>query len=100
FFKNPILEINKVDELKNNFPDIKLFKEDETHMKVPAGWLIENVGLKGKSFGNISVYSKNAMILVNNCEASFKDLVEARDEIIKTVKDKFGITLEQEPEIL
>jgi UDP-N-acetylmuramate dehydrogenase len=56
--------------------------------------------LKGKSFGNISVYEKNALILINNGGASFQDLINARNEIVKTIEDKFGIILEQEPEII
>lgn len=101
FFKNPIVDIETVDRLKIDFPDIKLFPvDDNLHMKIPAGWLIEKVGLKGKTLKKISVYDKNALVLTNTGGASFEDLIEARDEIIKTVKDKFGVTLEQEPEII
>ncbi len=100
FFKNPIVINDIADEIKLDYPNVKFFEVDHTHMKVPAGWLIENAGLKGKSFGNISVYDKNALVLVNNGKAIAKDIVDARNEIIKTVYDKFGIILEQEPEII
>lgn len=100
FFKNPIVENRFAEKIKIDFPNSKFFPIDEKFTKIPAGWLIENAGLKGKSFGNISVYEKNALVLVNNGKASKEDLLKAKYEIIKTVEEKFGITLEQEPEII
>jgi UDP-N-acetylmuramate dehydrogenase len=100
FFKNPIVLNDVANRIKIDFPDAKFFSVDERHIKVPAGWLIENAGLKGKSFGNVSVYDKNALVLVNMKDASFEDIISARDKIIKTVKERFGIVLEQEPEII
>ena len=100
FFKNPIV-LNKIAyKIKNEFPNAKFFPIDEDFTKIPAGWLIENAGLKGKSFGNVSVYEKNALVLVNTNNANCEDIILARNEIIRIVKDKFGITLEQEPEII
>lgn len=100
FFKNPIVLNEFALKILVEFPDAKIFKVNETHTKVPAGWLIENAGLKGKSFGTVSVYNKNALVLINNGSATSKDILKTRDEIIKIVKDKFGIILEQEPEIV
>jgi len=100
FFKNPIVENKIAEDIHQNYPDAKFFPVDEKLTKVPAGWLIENAGLKGKSFGNISVYDKNALVLVNNGNATKDDLMKAKNEIVKIVKQKFGITLEQEPEII
>lgn len=100
FFKNPIVLNNISDQIKINFPEAKFFPIGDSLTKVPAGWLIEKSGLKGKSFGDISVYDKNALVLVNNGEATKEDLIKAKNEIIKTVQDKFGIVLEQEPEII
>ena len=100
FFKNPIV-VNKIAErIKKEFPNARFFEVDEDHTKVPAGWLIENAGLKGKSFGKVSVYDKNALVLVNNGNATYDDILNTRNEIIKIVKDKFSIELEQEPEIV
>jgi len=100
FFKNPIVSNEVSEKIKKDFPNAKFFPVDENLTKIPAGWLIENAGLKGKSFGNVSVYNKNALVLVNNGNATKEDLVNARNEIIKIVDQKFGIILEQEPEIL
>ncbi len=100
FFKNPIVLNAVADKIKIDFPEAKFFPVDENHIKVPAGWLIENSGLKGKSFGSVSVYDKNALVLVNTANATFEDIIKTRNEIIKIVKDKFDIELQQEPEIL
>jgi len=100
FFKNPIVKNEVSEKIKIDFPNARFFPIDEKTTKIPAGWLIENAGLKGKSFGNVSVYDKNALVLVNNGNATKEDLVNARNEIIKIVEQKFGIILEQEPEIV
>jgi UDP-N-acetylmuramate dehydrogenase len=100
FFKNPIVPIKIADNIKIDFPDAKFFLIDDYYIKIPAGWLIENSGLKGKSFGEVSVYDKNALVLVNKGRATYQDIINARNKIIKIVKDKFGIELEQEPEII
>ena len=100
FFKNPIVLTKIADKIKEEYTNTKFFPIDDTHTKIPAGWLIENAGLKGKSFGEVSVYNKNALVLVNTKDAKFEDIISARDEIIKIVREKFGIVLEQEPEIV
>ncbi|MFA6355358.1 MAG: UDP-N-acetylmuramate dehydrogenase, partial [Candidatus Paceibacterota bacterium] len=97
FFKIPFVTSRIAEKIRNEYPDARLFPITENIVKVFPGWLVEKAGLKGKivgKTGKISTHNMHALILVNNGEASFKDLVEARDEIIKTVKDKFGITLE------
>lgn len=100
FFKNPIISRVDFDKIKINFPDIKSFKIDENNVKIPAGWLIDKIGFKGKSFGNISIYENNALVLVNNGGAKIEDLIFAKNEIIKIIKNRFNIILEQEPEII
>lgn len=100
FFKNTIVSKDKADSLKKDYPDMVLFQVDENHFKVPSGFLIEKAGLKGKNFGTISSYANNAMVLVNNGGATRADVERARDEIIKIISDKFGVTLEAEPEFV
>ncbi|MCX6753883.1 MAG: UDP-N-acetylmuramate dehydrogenase [Candidatus Nomurabacteria bacterium] len=100
FFKNPIVLNEVAYKIIEEFPNAKFFALKDDLTKIPAGWLIENAGLKGESFGNVSVYDKNALVLINIGNATSKDIIKARNEIIKIVKDKFGITLEQEPEIV
>lgn len=106
FFKNPILTKESFLAISRTYGKIPHFEveKDKTARqdlaKIPAGWLIENAGLKGKSFGNVSVYEENALVLVNNGNATCEDVIKVRNEIIKIVEQKFGIILEQEPEIL
>lgn len=65
--------------------------------KIPSGWLIENAGLKGQLIHGMRVWETASLVLVNESAKSYKDLDAARKEIIKTVQDKYGLTLEQEP---
>jgi UDP-N-acetylmuramate dehydrogenase len=100
FFKNPIITKDSFFAISRTYGKMPSFDVGNNMVKIPAGWLIENAGLKGKSFGNISVYDKNALVLVNNGNATKEDLMKAKNEIVKIVEQKFGITLEQEPEII
>lgn len=100
FFKNPIVSNLIASKIKIEFPDAKFFPIDDDFTKIPAGWLIEKAGYKGKNIGNVSVYDKNALVLVNNGNATKEDIMKAKDIIIFMVKEKFDITLEPEPEIL
>lgn len=100
FFKNPIVENEVAEKILKDFPDATFYQVDLDFTKIPAGWLIEKAGLKGKSFGKVSVYSKNALVLVNTDDATSSDISSAKNKIIEIVKDKFGIVLEQEPEIV
>ena len=97
FFKNAIVENWQLDALRAINPDIPLFEMGDGRYKVPAGWLIEQAGLKGQLLHGIRVYDKNALVLVNESATSYNDLLAARDEIIGQVRDKFRIQIEQEP---
>lgn len=101
FFKNPIVSRQKLSHLGGQVNEkVPFFNMENDMVKIPAGWLIENAGLKGKSFGKVSVYDKNALVLVNTQNATCEDIISTRNEIIKIVNEKFGIILEQEPEII
>ena len=100
FFENPVVSKDLADKIKREFTEAKFFPVNSSLTKIPAGWLIEKAGLKGKSFGSISVYDKNALVLINNGNATKEDLVKAKNEIVRIVEQKFGITLKQEPVML
>lgn len=102
FFKNPIIKKSIAEDLKSRYESFRIFpiQDREDMVKVSAGWLIENAGLKGKSFGKVATYKNNALVLVNEGGATQEDIKKTRDQIIKIVQEKFGITLESEPEIL
>jgi UDP-N-acetylmuramate dehydrogenase len=99
FFKNPIISREIFEKIKAHFPNIKYF-EVEGGIKIPAGWLIETAGLKGINFGAVGTYMNNAMVLVNNGDATFMDIKNAEEKIKTVIKEKFGIVLEREPVII
>ncbi len=103
FFENPIVDRGTASSLKEKYQDVPVFELsvfDNDKVKISAGWLIEKSGLKGSDIGKVSVYEKNALVLVNKNEASSKDIMHAKEEIIEIVKQKFEITLCSEPEFL
>ncbi|MDE2031084.1 MAG: UDP-N-acetylmuramate dehydrogenase [Patescibacteria group bacterium] len=100
FFKNPIVKKELADNLKRDNSSLVVYPVDNEFTKIPAGWLIENSGLKGQNFGSISVYKNNALVLVNNGKASFADVEKVKNEIIEKVYNTFGIRLETEPEFV
>ena len=100
FFKNPIVGLDKALELKEKFPDMPQYPF-ENKTKIPAGWLIDSLGMKGQRFGGIEIYKNNALVLTApESNAVIEDVLTARDQIIKQVVSVFGITLEIEPMIV
>jgi UDP-N-acetylmuramate dehydrogenase len=99
FFKNPIVEQAKFSVLEKKYPGIPSFPADEGFIKVPAGWLIEQCGWKGFRKGDAGCYSKQALVLVNYGNASGSEIFALSTDIIRSVEDKFGITLEREVNI-
>ncbi|HOZ53536.1 MAG TPA: UDP-N-acetylmuramate dehydrogenase [bacterium] len=99
FFKNPIIKADLFEELKNQYPDLKYFVNND-EIKIPAGWLIEKCGFKGRRFGAVGVYEKQALIIVNHGGATQKDVLELVEQIKSEVKDNFKIDLEEEVNIL
>ena len=97
FFKNAIVEKWQLDDLRKINPDIPTFELSDGRYKIPSGWLIENVGLKGALIHGIRVYDKNALVLINESAVSYDDLAFARDQVIGKVRDKFRVQIEQEP---
>lgn len=100
FFKNPIVDRHIAHELKMKYPELTTFPTGDDLVKIPAGFLIETAGLKGRDFGAVSVYPNNALVLVNNGNATRADVEKVRDQIIRTIFEKFDITLETEPEFV
>lgn len=100
FFKNAFVPKEQAEKLKAEFPTLAVFPVDEKISKVGAGSLIDTLGMKGKRFGNLSVYKGNALVLVNEGRATRAELTELVSKIIADVQNKFGITLETEPELL
>lgn len=100
FFKNPEISNEKFDELKKKFPDIIGYNSAANIMKIPAGWMVEKAGLKGKRVGNTGTHPKQALVIVNYGNATGKEILEFKDFVKKTILEKFGIELEEEVNIL
>lgn len=100
FFKNPILETHHFNILKKQFPEIPSYPIDKDFTKVPAGWLIEQSGFKGKRWGDAGVHHKQALVLVNHGNASGIEILQVAKKIQKTVLSNFNIQLETEVNIL
>ena len=96
FFKNPAVSKEKADELKNQYPDMPVYPQPNGKVKLAAGWMIEQCGWKGKKEGNVGVYEKQALILVNYDNASGKEILRFSQKINNSVRKKFGINLKRE----
>ncbi|MCL1797495.1 MAG: UDP-N-acetylmuramate dehydrogenase [Eggerthellaceae bacterium] len=100
FFKNPLVDKALAEEVLVRFPDAPHWDMPTGKTKFAAGWLIDQAGLKGYSAYGLQVYPKNALVVTNLCAQTGDDLDRFTAEIIAAVYEKFGITLEQEPETL
>lgn len=100
FFKNPVISLKKFENLKQNFPEIPGYTISSDAIKIPAGWLIEKAGFKGKRLGNYGVHDKQALVLVNYGNANGADILKLSQTIQKTIKRIFYIEIEAEVNIL
>ncbi len=100
FFKNPEIPTIQFEELKKIFPTIVGYSISDKITKVPAGWLIESCGWKGKIVGNTGAHKNQALVLVNYGNAKGQEIWNLAKEIQKSVVDKFGITIEAEINIV
>lgn len=99
FFKNPELDEEHFNIFISNFPNAVFFKVNNIY-KISAGWLIENIGFKGKRMGNVGCYEKQALILVNYGGATGLDILKFSETIKESVYEKFNIKLETEVNII
>jgi UDP-N-acetylmuramate dehydrogenase len=99
FFKNLYIDKNKLQTLQTEYPKIPFFEEGKI-IKIPAGWLIEQCGWKGKRIGNVGVYEDQALVLVNYGGATGGEVLCLAKEIIKSVKEKFNLNLSLEVNIV
>ncbi|MEI6900067.1 MAG: UDP-N-acetylmuramate dehydrogenase [Bacteroidota bacterium] len=95
FFKNPVIPIEQFRSLKVRFPQMGSFPSGD-EVKLAAAWLIEQCGWKGKHQGNAGVHEKQPLVLINCGGATGKEIMQLSNEIIKSVKEKFGVMLERE----
>ena len=100
FFKNPILLKTDFEPIHQKFPEMRFFDISETEVKVPAGWLIEQAGLKGKRFGDAGIHKNQALVLVNYGGATGQEILNVSKTVQDTVFNMFGIHIEAEVNII
>jgi len=100
FFKNPIIKTTTFHDLQKKHSNMPFYIISEEEVKVPAAWLIEQLGFKGKQFGNVGVYDKQPLVLVNHGNASGKEVYDLSEKIKASVLDKFNILLNTEVNII
>jgi len=100
FFKNPLVSINDFEEIKKRFDKAPSYPASENSVKVPAGWLIEQCGWKGKQVGDCGVHKDQALVLVNYGNATGNEILNLAKQIQKSVHDQFGIELEMEVNVV
>ena len=99
FFTNPFLDKNDFEDFHKNNSDAPFFSYQEGY-KLSAGWLIEKCGWKGKRIGNVGCYKDHSLVIVNYGGATGKEVLHFADMIKQSVKDKFGIMLDYEVNII
>lgn len=100
FFKNPSISKEQCDQLKNEFAQLVAYSNADGSMKLAAGWLIEQCGWKGYRKGDAGCHAKQALVLVNYGAATGKEIYDLSEEILQSVKVKFGVELEREVNII
>jgi len=100
FFKNPIVSSEKYGKLKSLFPNIIAYEVPGIGYKLAAGWMIEQCQWKGKRLGNVGVYDKQALIIVNYGEAKGTEVLEFAEKIRESVQQKFDIKLDFEINVI
>ncbi len=96
FFMNPVVPIEQYERIRAQYPSVPSYPIDETHVKVPAGWLIEQSGWKGRSLGPAAVHDRQALVLVNLGGASGQDILRLCEAVRSSVSQLFGIDLHPE----
>jgi UDP-N-acetylmuramate dehydrogenase len=100
FFKNPVIDQNKFNALKSDYPEIVSFPAEKDSVKISAGWLLENCGWKGKRIKDVGTFPRHALVVCNFGNANGDEIFEFTKRMKEDVANKFGIKLEEEVNIL
>jgi len=100
FFKNPIISREAFSEFIKKNPEAPFYSVSDDSYKIPAGWLIEQCGFKGKRFGDAGVHKKQALVLVNYGNATGEEIIDLSSKIIEAVNNKFNIRIFPEVNII
>lgn len=96
FFTNPVIPRTQYDTLKAQYPTMPSYPIDEEHVKVPAGWLIDSAGWKGRALGRAAVHDRQALVLVNLGGATGKEVMTLAERVCQEVMEKYGIRITPE----
>lgn len=96
FFKNPVISREQFQQLFLAYPNLPHYVQDDGQVKIPAGWLIDQCGLKGKQIGGACVHQHQALVLMNKGNASVEDVVNLAKYVYQNVREEFAISLEPE----
>lgn len=100
FFMNPIVPKEKLADLQQEYPRIPYYELTDGRVKIPAGWMIDQCGWKGKSLGPAAVHDKQALVLVNKGGAKGSDIIALSDAVRASVREKFGIDIHPEVNLI
>ena len=100
FFKNPVISQEKYDDLHTEFPDLPSYPVQLGIRKIPAAWLIEKCGWKGKKLGRAACYEKQPLVLVNLGNASGREILELAERIQTDIQNRFGVSLGKEVNVI
>jgi len=100
FFKNPIISSEEFQQFRTHHPEAPFYEVSPTQFKIPAGWLIEKAGFKGKRFGDAGVHKNQALVLVNYGNATGEEIWELALKIQEKVKSQFGIYIQPEVNVI
>ncbi len=96
FFMNPVVPKMQFEALLTQYPDMPHYPVDDAHVKIPAGWMIDRCGWKGKRVGHAGVHEKQALVLVNCGGATGKEVMHLAEGIVASVRERFGVTIRPE----
>ncbi|MGR4068843.1 UDP-N-acetylmuramate dehydrogenase [Billgrantia sp. C5P2] len=99
FFKNPIVERQRAEEILSSWPEVPHFELADGRVKLAAGWLIDQCGLKGWRSGHFGVHDRQALVLVHFGGGSAAELLAFADRVVEQVQARFGVVLEREPRL-
>jgi UDP-N-acetylmuramate dehydrogenase len=100
FFRNPVLERDSADSLRQRYPALPMYAVDGGRVKVSAAWLIESCGLKGQRAGDAGISNRHALVLVNHGRATGAEMLALAHRVQTAVEERFGMTLQLEPKVL
>ncbi len=100
FFVNPVVPKAKYLQILERYPDMPHYYIDEDHEKIPAAWMIDQCGWKGRQLGRAGVHARQALVLVNKGGATGQEIVSLSDAIREDVRNKFGIDIYPEVNIV